>query len=67
MHVSNSARFYTYDSEFNYQSAPLHLDNQITNKSQNHVNNNTSWAQQYRSAVGRINQESAPTMNNHWR
>lgn len=56
MNVTNNARFYIYDSEFNSQSASQHLDSQISNTLRQHVNTNIPWATQYRSAVSIINQ-----------
>jgi len=59
MNVSNSSRFYIYDSDFNSQAASLKLDTQIAHTLRKHVNSNIPWAQQYRSAVGFINRASA--------
>ena len=52
--VSNSARFYIYNSEFAQKASSLSLDLQIANTLRTHVNNKIKWAQQYRSAVDSI-------------
>ena len=52
--VSNSARFYIYDSEFAQKASSLSLNLQIANTLRTHVNNEIKWAQQYRSAVASI-------------
>ena len=59
--VSNSARFYIYDSEFADKASSLHLNMQTANVLRSHVNTNIKWAQQYRSAVDDVINHSAQT------
>ena len=52
--VSNSARFYIYDSEFVDQAQHLGIDLGIAKTLRDHVHENVSWAKQYRAAVNDI-------------
>ena len=51
LNVSNSAKFYIYDSEFVDQTQHLGIDLSIAETSRNHVRENISWAEQYRARV----------------
>lgn len=52
--VSNSARFYIYDSEFADHASSLKLDMRIATTLRSHVHTNIRWAQEYKSAVDDI-------------
>ena len=54
MNISNSSRFYIYDSDFVDQAQHLGIDLGIAEILRNHVQENISWTQQYRAAVDEI-------------
>lgn len=61
MGVSNSARMYTYDSEFDAKVSQLELDRQLTTTLRRYVHNQTPWAKQYKTAVDEISGECQAT------
>ena len=54
MNISNSSRFYIYDSDFVDQAQHLGIDLGIAEILRNQVQENISWTQQYRAAVDDI-------------
>lgn len=51
MNVSNSSRYYIYDSEFDLQSQALHVNSDTAATLRSYFHQNLPWAMQYRSAV----------------
>lgn len=62
MAVSNSSRFYIYDSEFVENCSSQNLDQDIANVLRTHMYTNVKWAQEYRSAVDLI--QNNDSLNN---
>lgn len=52
--VSNSSRFYIYDSEFAAHASTLKLNSETASILRTHINTNVKWAREYRSAVDEI-------------
>ena len=54
MNVSNSSRFYIYDSEFTEKCSSRKLKADIADTLRTHIHENARWAQDYRSAVDSV-------------
>ena len=54
MNVSNSSRFYIFDSEFAEKCSSRKLNADIADTLRTHIHENVRWAQNYRSAVDSI-------------
>ena len=53
-YVSNSSRFYIFDSEFAERCSSRKLNADIADTLRNHIHENVRWAQDYRSAVDSV-------------
>lgn len=51
MNVTNTSRFYIYDSEFNSQSRQLHVNTDTAASLRSYFQRSIPWATQYRSAI----------------
>ena len=54
MNVSNSSRYYIYDSEFNLQSQAFQANSDTGASLRSYFHQNLPWAMQYRSAVDEV-------------
>ncbi len=54
MNVSNSSRFYIFDSEFHNNCSSLKLQTEVANTLRTHIHQNVRWAREYRSAVDQV-------------
>ena len=54
MNVSNSSRFYMFDSEFAKKCSSRKLNADIADTLRTHIHENVQWAQGYRSAVDSV-------------
>jgi len=61
MNVSNSSRFYIFDSEFAEKCSSRKLNADIADTLRTHIHENVGWAQDYRSAVDSV--LNSPNLN----
>ena len=61
MNVSNSSRFYIFDSEFAEKCSSRKLNADIADTLRTHIHENVRWAQDYRSAVDSV--LNSPNLN----
>ena len=54
MNVSNSSRFYIFDSDFAPNCSSRNLNVDIANMLRTHIDENVRWAREYRSAVDSV-------------
>lgn len=54
MTVTNTSRFYIYDSEFNSQSQALNVNQTTASVLRSYFHENLPWAVQYKSAVDQV-------------
>ena len=61
MNVSNSSRFYIFDSEFGEKCSSRKLIADLADTLRTHIHENVRWAQDYRSAVDSV--LNSPNLN----